>query len=61
MYTEIAIEYGSHKCALDTFFLSNQIVLKISFSLCFWAPDLLFEFYFEKVCNFDPIEKALIV
>ena len=24
-------------------FSSNQIVLKISFSLCFWAPDLLFD------------------
>ena len=24
-------------------FSSNKIVLKISFSLCFWAPDLLFD------------------
>ena len=24
-------------------FSSNQIVLKISFSLCFWEPDLLFD------------------
>ena len=31
-------------CMLTRYiFSSNQIVLKISFSLCFWAPDLLFD------------------
>ena len=38
------IEYINFKCIYITYiFSSNQIVLKISFSLCFWAPDFLFD------------------
>ena len=41
------------------YFLSNQIVHKISFSLCYWAPDPLM--YFIKIyqtIGLDPKNKT---
>ena len=41
MTAEVIVHYTY--MYLKCIFSSNKIVLKISFSLCFWAPDLLFD------------------